>query len=70
MRHQVTCVYTAAPNTLHFSEGGAYVSGACVFRVRERRYARAGGIVDVQLFAPGRVYFVLWRTLAGGDFIS
>jgi len=36
-----------------------------VFRVWGRRYARAGRIVDVQLFTPGRVYFVRWRTLAG-----
>jgi len=48
------------------SEGGRIClgEGACVFRVR------AGGIIDVQLLAPGRVYFVRWPTLAGGDFIS
>ena len=27
-----------------------------MFRVRGRRYARAGGIVDVQLFAPGSLF--------------
>ena len=47
------CVYTTSPITLHFSEGGAFVSGAYVFRIRGRDTHGAAELLTCNNSLPG-----------------